>query len=93
MGIAAQNIPVMPDEPVAEDDDEEDVDDEKDEEDAEDKGDTSGRSKQSRSEKKRHKAMLKLGMKPIPGMISNDSGIGTQDYSEMQVFLPKQWVL
>ncbi|KAK9196909.1 hypothetical protein WN943_005042 [Citrus x changshan-huyou] len=32
------------------------------------KGDGSGRSKQSRSEKKSRKAMLKLGMKPIPGV-------------------------
>ncbi|KAG6411102.1 hypothetical protein SASPL_129176 [Salvia splendens] len=30
--------------------------------------DGSGRSKQSRSEKKSRKAMLKLGMKPIPGV-------------------------
>ncbi|CAI9760956.1 unnamed protein product [Fraxinus pennsylvanica] len=30
--------------------------------------DASGRSKQSRGEKKSHKAMLKLGMKPIPGV-------------------------
>ncbi|KAJ0090175.1 hypothetical protein Patl1_14197 [Pistacia atlantica] len=62
-----------PDEPVLEDDDdedddEEDDDDDKDEEDAEGKGDGSGRSKQSRSEKKSRKAMLKLGMKPIPGV-------------------------
>ncbi|XP_031250485.1 nascent polypeptide-associated complex subunit alpha-like protein [Pistacia vera] len=62
-----------PDEPVLEDeddddDDEEDDDDDKDEEDAEGKGDVSGRSKQSRSEKKSRKAMLKLGMKPIPGV-------------------------
>lgn len=33
-----------------------------------DLGDGSGRSKQSRSEKKSRKAMLKLGMKPIPGV-------------------------
>ncbi|KAL8147435.1 hypothetical protein AgCh_004951 [Apium graveolens] len=32
-------------------------------------GDASGRSKQSRSEEKSRKAMLKLGMKPIPGVI------------------------
>ena len=32
------------------------------------KGDGSGRSKQSRSEKKSRKAMLKLGMKPLPGV-------------------------
>ncbi|KAG6493309.1 hypothetical protein ZIOFF_048291 [Zingiber officinale] len=31
-------------------------------------GDGSGRSKQSRSEKKSRKAMLKLGMKPVPGV-------------------------
>jgi len=31
-------------------------------------GDGSGRSKQSRSEKKSRKAMLKLGMKPITGV-------------------------
>ncbi|KAK1291417.1 Nascent polypeptide-associated complex subunit alpha-like protein 1 [Acorus calamus] len=31
-------------------------------------GDGTGRSKQSRSEKKSRKAMLKLGMKPIPGV-------------------------
>ena len=31
-------------------------------------GEASGRSKQSRSEKKSRKAMLKLGMKPIPGV-------------------------
>ncbi|KAG6504380.1 hypothetical protein ZIOFF_036713 [Zingiber officinale] len=31
-------------------------------------GDASGRSKQSRSEKKSRKAMLKLGMKPVPGV-------------------------
>uniref|UniRef100_A0A162AD84 NAC-A/B domain-containing protein n=1 Tax=Daucus carota subsp. sativus TaxID=79200 RepID=A0A162AD84_DAUCS len=31
-------------------------------------GDASGRSKQSRSEKKSRKAMLKLGMKAIPGV-------------------------
>ncbi|KAJ8759755.1 hypothetical protein K2173_009856 [Erythroxylum novogranatense] len=62
-----------PDEPVVEEeDDEEDTDeddeDDKDDEDAEEKGDVSGRSKQSRSEKKSRKAMLKLGMKPIPGV-------------------------
>ncbi|KAL5744980.1 hypothetical protein ACOSP7_026126 [Xanthoceras sorbifolium] len=61
-----------PDEPVVEDDDdeddEEDDDDDKDEEDIEGKGDGSGRSKQSRSEKKSRKAMLKLGMKPILGV-------------------------
>ncbi|GMH11279.1 hypothetical protein Nepgr_013120 [Nepenthes gracilis] len=53
-----------------EDEDDEDEDDEKDEEDAEGQrdGDASGTSKQSRSEKKSRKAMLKLGMKPITGV-------------------------
>jgi hypothetical protein len=32
------------------------------------KGDVGGRGKQSRSEKKSRKAMLKLGMKPFPGV-------------------------
>ncbi|KAG9136634.1 hypothetical protein Leryth_004427 [Lithospermum erythrorhizon] len=61
----------QPEEPVVEDDDEdddEDEDDDKDDEDADGQGDASGRSKQSRSEKKSRKAMLKLGMKPIPGV-------------------------
>lgn len=31
-------------------------------------GDASGRSKQTRSEKKSRKAMLKLGMKPVTGV-------------------------
>nr|BAF46352.1 alpha chain of nascent polypeptide associated complex [Nicotiana benthamiana] len=57
--------PIIEDE---EDDDDEDDDDDKDDDDAEDLGDGSGRSKQSRSEKKSRKAMLKLGMKPIPGV-------------------------
>ncbi|KAL3632607.1 hypothetical protein CASFOL_025591 [Castilleja foliolosa] len=54
------------DEPVVEDEDDDDEDDDGDEDDVE--GDVSGRSKQSRSEKKSRKAMLKLGMKPIPGV-------------------------
>ncbi|XP_039146496.1 nascent polypeptide-associated complex subunit alpha-like protein 1 [Dioscorea cayenensis subsp. rotundata] len=60
------------DEPVVEedeDDDDDDEDDDKDEDEAEGQvGDESGRSKQSRSEKKSRKAMLKLGMKPITGV-------------------------
>merc|ERR1712167_263528 len=32
-------------------------------------GDASGKGKQSRSEKKSRKAMAKLGMKPVPGII------------------------
>ncbi|KAL8235710.1 hypothetical protein R6Q59_016791 [Mikania micrantha] len=56
-------------EPLVEDDDEEDDDDDdKDDDDIEGLGDASGKSKQSRSEKKSRKAMLKLGMKPIPGV-------------------------
>ncbi|GMJ12191.1 hypothetical protein like AT3G12390 [Hibiscus trionum] len=53
--------------PVVEDD-EDDEDDDKDEDDADGHldGEGTGRSKQSRSEKKSRKAMLKLGMKPIP---------------------------
>ncbi|XP_009592253.1 nascent polypeptide-associated complex subunit alpha-like protein isoform X1 [Nicotiana tabacum] len=58
--------PIIEDE--ADDDDDEDDDDDKDEDDAEEDGDASGRSKQSRSEKKSRKAMIKLGMKPIPGV-------------------------
>ncbi|ESQ45588.1 hypothetical protein EUTSA_v10010701mg [Eutrema salsugineum] len=61
------------DEPIVEDvkDDEEDDDD--DEEDEDDDADAdaqgvSGNSKQSRSEKKSRKAMLKLGMKPVTGV-------------------------
>ncbi|KAG5242492.1 hypothetical protein OIU77_029603 [Salix suchowensis] len=60
------------DEPTVEDEDDEDEDDEDDEDyddkDDEGKGDVSGRGKQSRSEKKSRKAMLKLGMKPLPGV-------------------------
>ncbi|XP_039033138.1 nascent polypeptide-associated complex subunit alpha-like protein 1 [Hibiscus syriacus] len=60
--------------PVVEDDDDEEdgdeEDDDKDEDDADGHldGEGTGRSKQSRSEKKSRKAMLKLGMKPIPGV-------------------------
>uniref|UniRef100_A0A0D6QTM5 NAC-A/B domain-containing protein n=1 Tax=Araucaria cunninghamii TaxID=56994 RepID=A0A0D6QTM5_ARACU len=60
------------DEPIIEDDDEDDEDDEddKDDDDAqgEEGGDATGKLKQSKSEKKSRKAMLKLGMKPIPGV-------------------------
>ncbi|KAG8656592.1 nascent polypeptide-associated complex subunit alpha-like protein 1 [Manihot esculenta] len=74
--LEAQKI-LESDKPVVEDvvddeddDDEDDDDDDKDEDEAEGQqdGDASGRSKQSRSEKKSRKAMLKLGMKPIPGV-------------------------
>lgn len=63
------------DKPVIEDDEDEDEDEDEDDEKDEDEadeghrdGEASGRSKQSRSEKKSRKAMLKLGMKPIPGV-------------------------
>ncbi|KAH9686568.1 Nascent polypeptide-associated complex subunit alpha-like protein 1 [Citrus sinensis] len=55
------------DKPVVEDDEDEDEDEDEDDEKDEDEAD-GGRSKQSRSEKKSRKAMLKLGMKPIPGV-------------------------
>merc|ERR1719230_319892 len=55
--------------PVIEDEEEDTTDDDMPEmEDGED-GDAKGRSKQSRSEKKSRKAMAKLGMKPVPGII------------------------
>lgn len=60
-----------PEEPVVEDDDEDDEDDDDEDKDGDDidgQADGSGGSKQSRSEKKSRKAMLKLGMKPIPGV-------------------------
>lgn len=62
-------ININPNEPVVEDE-EEDDDEEDDDDEGEDQqdGDVSGRSKQSRSEKKSRKAMLKLGMKPTTGV-------------------------
>ncbi|CAI0474018.1 unnamed protein product [Linum tenue] len=60
-----------PEQPVVEDDeddDEDDDDDDNDDDDLEGHGDASGRSKQTRSEKKSRKAMLKLGMKPMTGV-------------------------
>eukprot|EP01018_Ginkgo_biloba_P008441 Gb_15311 [translate_table: standard] len=63
------------DEPIIEDDkddddDEDEDEDEDDNDDEEAQGEQGGdsKSKQSRSEKKSRKAMLKLGMKPIPGV-------------------------
>lgn len=64
------------DEPIIEDvkdeDDEDEDDEDSDDEEGDGQGDQgadgSGKSKQSRSEKKSRKAMLKLGMKPIPGV-------------------------
>ncbi|KAK8541949.1 hypothetical protein V6N13_137474 [Hibiscus sabdariffa] len=62
--------PVVEDDEDDEDDEDEDEDDEKDEDDADGHhdGEGTGRLKQSRSEKKSRKAMLKLGMKQIPGV-------------------------
>merc|ERR1712006_34016 len=55
--------------PVIDDEEEDTTDDDMPEmEDGED-GDAKGRSKQSRSEKKSRKAMQKLGMKPVPGIV------------------------
>ncbi|WOL11977.1 nascent polypeptide-associated complex subunit alpha-like protein 1 [Canna indica] len=61
------------DEPIVEDDDDEDDEDDEDKDEDEDDaegqdGDARGRSKQSRTEKKSRKAMLKLGMKLVPGV-------------------------
>ncbi|KAK8494457.1 hypothetical protein V6N13_016494 [Hibiscus sabdariffa] len=60
----------QPEQPTVEDDDDDDDDDEEDDDEGhhDGEGDGAGRSKQSRSEKKSRKAMLKLGMKPIPGV-------------------------
>merc|ERR1719389_629326 len=50
-------------------DEEESTDDDMPEMEDGDEGDSKGRSKQSRSEKKSRKAMQKLGMKPVPGIV------------------------
>ncbi|CAN0911301.1 Nascent polypeptide-associated complex subunit alpha-like protein 2 [Linum grandiflorum] len=69
-----QHNPPQGDEPVVEDVKEDDDDDEDDDEDDDDDKDddgtpgANGSSKQSRSEKKSRKAMLKLGMKPVTGV-------------------------
>ncbi|KAJ6874490.1 nascent polypeptide-associated complex subunit alpha-like protein 2 [Populus alba x Populus x berolinensis] len=66
--------PQNEDEPVVEDvkeDEKDDEDEDEDDEDEDDDDDTpgaNGTSKQSRSEKKSRKAMLKLGMKPVTGV-------------------------
>merc|ERR1712070_517716 len=72
MGRAADQVTKMSAEDEVKvstvDSDEESTDDDMPEmEDAE--GDASGKGKQSRSEKKSRKAMAKLGMKPVPGII------------------------
>merc|ERR1712110_658940 len=72
MGRAADQVTKMSAEDEVKvstvDSDEESTDDDMPEmEDAE--GESSGKGKQSRSEKKSRKAMAKLGMKPVPGII------------------------
>ncbi|KAJ6945381.1 hypothetical protein NC651_000432 [Populus alba x Populus x berolinensis] len=67
-GFSRADKPEVEDEEDEEDDDDEDDDKDEDEAEGQQDGDASGRSKQSRSEKKSRKAMLKLGMKPIPGV-------------------------
>merc|ERR1719473_1690806 len=55
---------------VRDDEEEEDsTDDDMPEMEDGDDGESKGRSKQSRSEKKSRKAMQKLGMKPVPGIV------------------------
>merc|ERR1712046_436000 len=54
---------------AAEEDDDTTDDDMPEIEDGEEGEDAKGRSKQSRSEKKSRKAMQKLGMKPVPGIV------------------------
>ncbi|KAJ6961556.1 nascent polypeptide-associated complex subunit alpha-like protein 1 [Populus alba x Populus x berolinensis] len=66
--ILEADKPEVEDEEDDEEDDDEDDDKDEDEAEGQQDGDASGRSKQGRSEKKSRKAMLKLGMKPIPGV-------------------------
>ncbi|KAI5600543.1 hypothetical protein POPTR_001G034400v4 [Populus trichocarpa] len=66
--ILEADKPEVEDEEDDEEDDDEDDDKDEDEAEGQQDGDASGRSKQSRSEKKSRKAMLKLGMKTIPGV-------------------------
>ncbi|KAH8512626.1 hypothetical protein Peur_056616 [Populus x canadensis] len=67
--ILEADKPEVEDEEDDDEDDEEDDDDkEEDEAEGQQDGDVGGRLKQSRSEKKSRKAMLKLGMKTIPGV-------------------------
>merc|ERR1712216_616655 len=72
MGVVKQSTMSKNDEPVVEpevDAESDDTDDDMPEmEDGED-GESKGRSKQSLSEKKSRKAMQKLGMKPVPGIV------------------------
>lgn len=60
--------PIVEDDKDDEDEDDDDEEDDNDEDDAQGEQSGEGKSKQSRSEKKCRKAMLKLGMKPVSGV-------------------------
>merc|ERR1712216_946706 len=72
----AENMALVEDDPIIDDSDDDDDDDDDDDEDMPEleggeggDGDAASRAKQSRSEKKSRKAMQKLGMKPVPGIM------------------------
>merc|ERR1711903_190446 len=67
MGVAVHNMKA--EDPVEVVDDVEDDSTDDDMPEMEDGEDSKGRAKQSRSEKKSRKAMQKLGMRPIPGIV------------------------
>merc|ERR1711903_430709 len=67
MGVAVHNMKA--EDPVEVVDDVEDDSTDDDMPEMEDGEEGSGKSKQSRSEKKSRKAMQKLGMKPVPGIV------------------------
>merc|ERR1712167_57998 len=67
MGVAVHNMKA--EDPVEVVDDVEDDSTDDDMPEMEDGEDGAGKSKQSRSEKKSRKAMQKLGMKPVPGIV------------------------
>merc|ERR1711881_365627 len=67
MGVAVHNMKA--EDPVEVVDDVEDDSTDDDTPEMEDGEESSGKSKQSRSEKKSRKAMQKLGMKPVPGIV------------------------
>merc|ERR1712132_8740 len=67
MGVAVHNMKA--EDPVEDVDDVEDDSTDDDMPEMEDGEEGSGKSKQSRSEKKSRKAVQKLGMKPVPGIV------------------------
>merc|ERR1712072_253382 len=72
MGVKTQSTMEKVEDPVEvvdDVDDEDTTDDDMPEMEDGDDGDSKGRSKQSRSEKKSRKAMAKLGMRPVPGIV------------------------